>query len=290
MKRALFTLVLGDRYRQRFAAKAAPTFRAYARAHGLSLVVLDRLIDPGPLGLSRSPAWQKCLIMRHPKAAACDQVAWIDADIVIRPDAPDIFEGVPPDAFGAVDAFASPSPEAYAAAAGKIRAYMAGHGLAGPDDATPEGFYRHYGFETGPDRVAQTGVLVLTPEVHGPILEAAYAETRRPDSRDMLFEMRPLSHHLLTRSPVVWLDPRFNTLWATALFNHYPFLADPAFRAGFRDRPDLYHGLKARCLAAAYETAYFLHFAGAADDMDAMAIGQGDTGGQRALPFGTPLP
>lgn len=269
MKRALVTLVLGDRYAKRFAACAAPPLRAYAKAHGLSLIVLDRLLDASDRGARRSPAWQKCLIHRHPRVRACGQVAWIDADMVVNPAAPNVFDAVSPETFGAVDALASPSPEAQAAAQAKIRAYLAANGLAGPDDATPEAFYRGYGYAAGPDRVVQTGLLVLTPEAHGPVLEAAYAEDRRPDSREMLFEMRPLSWHLLTRSPVTWLDPRFNAVWATALFNHYPFLADPAFRAAFGDRPDLYALLKARCIAATYADAYCLHFAGTADDMDA---------------------
>jgi len=267
MKRALVTLVLGDRYKERFAAQAAPTFRAYAKAHGLTLIVLDRLLDDDLLGRSRSPAWQKCLIFRHPKVKTFDQVAWLDADIVINPAAPSVFDGVPAGAFGAVDAFASPSAQAFADAWAKTRAYLAQNGLTAPDDATPELFYRNYGLADGPDKVAQTGVLVLSPEAHGPVLERAYQETRRPDSREMLFEMRALSYHLVSQSPVRWLDPRFNTLWATALFNHYPFLTEGAFLAAFRDRPDLYIHVKARCLAALYDTSYFLHFAGAGDDM-----------------------
>lgn len=274
MKRALVTLVLGDRYKERFAAQAAPTFRAYAKAHGLTLVVLDRLLDHSDLGRSRSPAWQKCLIFRHPKVGTFDQVAWLDADIVINPAAPSVFDDVPVESFAAVDAFASPSARAFASALAKTRAYLAQNGLTAPDDATPARFYRNYGFAAGPDKVAQTGVLVLSPEAHGPVLEQAYTEARRPDSREMLFEMRALSFHLLTESPVRWLDPRFNALWATALFNHYPFLTERAFLAAFRDRPDLYLHVKAQCLAALYEASYFLHFAGTGDDMRALTARQ----------------
>lgn len=267
MKRALVTLVVGDRYRKLFADHAAPTFQAYARAHGLTLVVLDRLLDDSPLGRGRSPAWQKCLIARHPRVRACGQVLWCDADAVINPAAPSAFDGVPAEAFGAVEHFSSPTPEAFAAAAAATRRYRERHGITAPGDATPAEFYRHYGFSDGPDAVVQTGVLVLSPEAHGPILETAYRETRRPDSRDMLFEMRPLSYHLLRQSPARWLDARFNTLWATALVSHYPFLMDQGFATAFRERPDLFARLKAQCVAACLDAAYFLHFAGVADDM-----------------------
>ena len=270
MKRALVTLVVGDAYRRRFAEHAAPTFRAYAKAHGLSLVVLDRLLDDSALGRSRSPAWQKCLIFRHPRIRAFDQVLWLDADSIINPAAPSVFDGVPVEAFAAVDQFASPSPGGFAAAARKVHRHLARHGLEAPDDATPERFYANYGFCDGPDRVVQTGVLVLSPEAHAPAMEAAYLEQRREDCRAMLFEMRPLSYHLLRESPAVrWLDPRFNTLWATALVNHYPFLMDAAFLAAFRERPDLLARVKSRCIAALFGDAYFLHFAGAGDDMTA---------------------
>lgn len=267
MKRALVTLVLGEPYRQRFAAHVAPTFRAYAKAHGLSLVVLDRLLDDSERGRSRSPAWQKCRLFDHPRLRACDQVLWLDADIVIAPDAPSVFETVPPGVLGAVEQYSSPSPDEYAAAQARTRRYLAAKGLAAPDDATPQDFYRHYGFEDGPDAVVQTGMLVLTPDVHGPAMLATYAEERRPDSRDMLFEMRPLSYHLLRSGPVHWLDPRFNALWATTLVNRYPFLMDPGFLTAYRERPDLLARLKAACLQTALGEAYFLHFAGVGQDM-----------------------
>ena len=267
MKRALATLVIGEPYRQRFAAHAAPSFRAYAKAHGLSLVVLDRLLDETPRGRSRSPAWQKCLLCAHPRLRACEQILWLDADIVIRPDAPNVFEAVPPGVLGAVEQFSSPTPGEYAAALVKTRRYLAAKGLDVPDEATPQAFYRRYGFEDGPDAAVQTGMLVLTPEAHGPAMAAAYAEDRRPDSRDMLFEMRPLSYHLLRCGPARWLDPRFNALWATFLVNRYPFLMDPTFLAAYRDRPELLARLKAACLQTAADDAYFLHFAGVGEDM-----------------------
>ena len=259
--------MIGESYRQRFAACAAPSFRAYAKAHGLSLVVVDQLLDASPRGRSRSPAWQKCLLFEHPKLRACEQVLWLDADVVIRPNAPNVFDAVPPGVLGAVEQFSSPTPDAYAAALAKTRRYLAAQGLNAPHDATPQDFYRHYGIEDGPDAAAQTGMLVLTPQVHGPAMAAAYAEDRRPDSRDMLFEMRPLSYHLLRSGPVRWLDPRFNALWATSLVLHYPFLMDPTFLAACRDRPELLARLKDACLQAAADDAFFLHFAGVGEDM-----------------------
>lgn len=271
MKRALATLVVGEPYRRRFAAVAAPAWRAYAKAHGLSLVVLDKLLDPSEWGRSRAPAWQKCLLFRHPKLRACDQVVWVDADVLPRPGAPDVCAGVPLESFGAVDHFASPTPEAFAQAAAAIRDYQRRFGIVQAAETTPQAFYARYGYAEAPSAVVQTGVLVLTPELHGPILEAAYREARQPDSREMLFEMRPLSWHLLRGSPVRWLDPRFNAIWSTALFRHYPFLAEPAFRAGFADRPALLRQLLAACLEACRREAYFLHFAGTADDMDVLA-------------------
>lgn len=273
MKRALATLVVGEPCRQRFAQYAAPTFRAYAKAHGLSLVVVDRLIDASDLGRGRSPAWQKCLLFRHPRLRDCDQVLWLDADIAIQPAAPDVFADVPLGTLGAVEQFSSPTPAAYAAALDKTRRYLAAQGLDAPTDDTPQAFYRHYGFPDGPDAVVQTGVLVLTPQAHGPAMEAAYQETRRPDSRAMLFEMRPLSYHLLGSGPVRWLDPRYNALWATALVNHYPFLMDPAFQAAGRACPELMTRLKAACLRTAASDAHFLHFAGVGQDMPYLALG-----------------
>ena len=267
MKRAIATLVIGEACRKRFVAYAAEGVRAYAKAHGLALVVLDKRIDDSPRGRSRSPAWQKCLLFDVPKLRACDQVLWLDADIAVAPGAPDVFDGLPPGTLGAVEQFSSPTPADYAAAQAATRRHLEAAGATLPDDGDAPAFYRRYGFPDGPSTVVQTGVMVLSPEAHGPAMAAAYAEDRQPDSRPMLYEMRPLSYHLLQSGPVAWLDPRFNALWATTLANHYPFLMDPAFLAACRGRPDILARLKAGCVAAALARAHFLHFAGAAEDM-----------------------
>jgi ADP-heptose:LPS heptosyltransferase/lipopolysaccharide biosynthesis glycosyltransferase len=92
-KLAIMTIVSGDKY-QKIWERSEPFFNAYADKIGADLLVLKDI----PASLP-SPHWAKFSIyeLLHKQY---DRVAFIDADIIIRPDAPSLFDIVPEDMFG----------------------------------------------------------------------------------------------------------------------------------------------------------------------------------------------
>nr|QQZ51820.1 hypothetical protein JKL49_13545 [Phenylobacterium glaciei] len=70
-------------------------WQAYADRHGFDLIGIAHRPDMSPRGQARSPAWQKLLVLDQPWSAAYDRIVWIDADIVIAGDAPNILREVP---------------------------------------------------------------------------------------------------------------------------------------------------------------------------------------------------
>lgn len=95
-KKAILTIVSGDKYNEIWR-RTEPYFNAYADKCGADLLVLKDLPENLP-----SPHWAKFSIHELLKKQY-DRVAFIDADILIRPDAPSLFDIVPEDQFGIFD-------------------------------------------------------------------------------------------------------------------------------------------------------------------------------------------
>ena len=95
MKAAIVTLAIGDAYLNRWRAHCESGWSRYAERHGLELIVIDKPLDQTFRAAARSPAWQKCLVLRPDIAGSFDRIIWIDSDVLINDRAPSIAEGVP---------------------------------------------------------------------------------------------------------------------------------------------------------------------------------------------------
>ena len=91
MKKAIFTLAIGDNPMYK---AAIDSFTAYATKVGADLIVSDKLHYSLKVNNKRydaSPAWSERLYMTE-LLKEYDRVLYIDADMIITPDAEDIFE------------------------------------------------------------------------------------------------------------------------------------------------------------------------------------------------------
>lgn len=92
--RAIVTVVTGSEGRSLWAI-TGPSMRAYARSIGADLVVLDW---PG------HPAWAMSAKFAIPRALDhYERIAYLDADVLCRPGALNLFDLCSPDEFGAYD-------------------------------------------------------------------------------------------------------------------------------------------------------------------------------------------
>ena len=91
MKKAIFTLAIGDNPMYRAALES---FRPYAKKVGADLIISDKLhyeIDIKNPKYSASPAWPEKLYTAE-LLKKYDRVLYLDADILVTPNARDIFE------------------------------------------------------------------------------------------------------------------------------------------------------------------------------------------------------
>ena len=97
---------------------------------------------------------------------------------------------------GAVDEYATPTPELHRHTLAKLYRRWEAEGVPFVRNETAADYYRVYGLPGGFDSVVQTGVMVLSPRHHRTLLEAVY-ETYDDRGPGWNYEMRPLSYELL---------------------------------------------------------------------------------------------
>jgi len=95
-KKAIVTVVSGDKYKEIWK-RSEPFFVDYAERCDAELIVMQGIDRDLP-----SPHWIKFGIYELLKKEF-SRIAFIDADVIIRPDAPSLFDIVPEDKFGIFD-------------------------------------------------------------------------------------------------------------------------------------------------------------------------------------------
>lgn len=250
----MVTLLVGRPYQLAWQDLCEPGWRVYAERHGYDIVAIDRPLDNAPRAMARSPAWQKCLTLHPSVAGKYDRVVWLDADIVINPQAPPVSGGVPLEKIGAIDEFAYPTLDAYRA----FWQRMIEHWKKTDPKLVPvwrscldtKDYHGYWGLPRRGDHIVQTGVLVLSPRHHRELLEHVYYHYEGKGGRELNYEMRPLSFEIQERKLQHWIDRRFN-----ALFN---FLSSARNAENpFSTQEELLEFIR-----VALGANYFLHFAG----------------------------
>jgi|SRR5579859_82381 len=270
---ALVTLVEGARYQRRFQRYCYPNWAAYASRYGLDIVVLDKALDTSPRARSRSSSWQKCLAVTDARVQKYDQIVWIDSDIVINAQrAPNIFDFFKAEEIAAVKDFDYPTREQFRATLESLYRNWDKAGMHYISNLTPEEFYTAFPLPSHSE-VVHCGVIGLSPAKHAHIFRTAYDKYEDKGQPEWNYEMRPLSHEILSSSPVTWLDHRFNLILGYVLSAAYPYVMDHSGSLLERVKTRLgmpstrKKKLKA-VLPEILENAFFLHFAGVQSDME----------------------
>jgi hypothetical protein len=243
---ALVSLAVGGAYLALWEKCARPSWEAYARRCGYDVIVLTRAIDPEDAA-RRSPAWQKCLIPAQPWARRYRRLVWLDADIVIGPQAPDVAAQTPDGKAGATlvnDQCSDAEKEILLEVFGQAAA-------AGEPSETAWGrlqnrIYHANGVDTPEERMIATGVIVSEPARHAELFLQAYSRPQR--SRN--YEQPALSHALLSAEVFHRLSPRWNWGVWDVLCLHFRDLS----------HTPLSKPLLCALINQQLRNAYFLHF------------------------------
>jgi hypothetical protein len=265
VRKALVTIALGDMFLRRWKAVCEARWRKYCERHGYDLIVFDRPLDTSVRAQNRSPAWQKCLVPAQDAVQKYEQIAWVDADIIINPNSPGIFDIVPLDRIGVTDENAYPSLEEHQKIVQQLVCLWERqnievaknwqifldiplwHSLAG---CPKRGNY-----------IIQTGVMALSPKYHRDLYLHVYNNYEDKGTVIMNYEMRPLSYEIQANGLEYFIDKRFNAIVYLKMLSKSLLQQQSCNTA-----QELIE-----FIAEQYKENYFLHFAGRPDYMEVSA-------------------
>jgi len=246
---AIVTLTIGEPHRSRWETYARDAWKDYANKCGMDLITVNEPLDRSPRGLSRSLAWQKCLVLSQEWASQYERIVLLDCDIAINPaDAPNILEQVDREHVGGVISCAQIHEDLRPLLRAKKWPYeRAGRQWQEDQDA----HYRMYGLSPMPQGVVQTGVLVANPLLHREIFQAVYNAESPLESTT--YEQIPLSYTLLAYGLFRPIDTRFNSLLYETAAVYYPFVFDR--------HATMHEALVRAMIQVQLSNNFFLHFA-----------------------------
>ncbi|MBD1217750.1 MAG: hypothetical protein H9536_10600 [Aphanizomenon flos-aquae Clear-A1] len=277
--KAIVTLLIGQKYQERWKTICAKNWQQYADKHGYDLVCIDKPLDNSARAQNRSPAWQKCLILGDERVKNYDRVVWIDSDILINPNSPCVVSQVPDKyKIGAVEMFSGPLNESFPKTSGESEMLIdRAKQYWGWSFRTGKEWYNRSDLPSDFNNVVQTGMIVLSPNYHHEILEFTYKNYEQ--HKNASFEMESLSYELVKTNSVHWLDYRFNRLWIECMLRDYPFLlqsisSESKIIRGLRCLTENVYNPNGKitkyCLTTALLNNFFLHFAGTSQFMSSV--------------------
>lgn len=258
MKKALVTIAVGKRFEKMVRNYCLTNWKLYAEKYDYELIIIDKALDEND---TRCVAWQKCLVLSQDWSKKYDRIVWLDTDIVINPNSPDVIDGVPEDKIGAVDEFSFPTKQEYEIALSRMYKHWENLGYNPVINYGGPAYYKSYGIECDFEEVVQTGVMVFNPKLHREVLEHIYYNY---EDRGLNYEMRPMSYEIIKNNLQHWIDKRFNMHIQFLKALYYPYLLElDTQKPSWMCKKEI---LKLN-IEAIFKNSYFLHFTGATHEM-----------------------
>ena len=256
-KNAIVTIAVGD-YLKVWDEVCRAGWELYGEKFGIDIIVIAYTIDNSEEAASRSPAWQKLLILDQYWSNYYHQIIWVDADIMIMPHAPNILSSHKD----------------------HRKISLVGGSLLHMEDRQLSSAQYHFYFEldhyhsTSPEYIPETrrqrieaftesegadlsggayntGVMVLSPNHHRDLFKSVYR--RKQISRN--YEQSFLSYEINELDIANIISPRFNWVLAESAAMTCPEVLVSALTPSiFNIILDIIKTETRKC--------YFLHFAG----------------------------
>jgi len=279
MKKAIVTITLGEKYEKLFAENCKVSWQQYCHKFDYDLIEIRENIDKSDRAQTRSPSWQKLLVLSQKWSFQYDRIVWVDADIIINNTfAYDICTGVPIEKVGAVDSYSIPTREIHDIALARLYKKWGEENVKFLNNLKPNSYYTNRGLPGDTlNEVMQAGVFVCSPKYHREIFELIYNKYEDSHGAEGNYEMPAMSYELIKANLVHWISPRFNFVVGKVLAAFYPEfnLEEKSFwiklfykvtGSGKKIRNEI----ELLYLKNIYDLSIFMHFAGSINTMTKM--------------------
>jgi hypothetical protein len=258
-KNVLVTIAIGDSYFDSWSTFALPAWREYCTRHDLGLVAFDQDQIPQSDRVWKKATWQKLLIGESLESAGLkvENVCYADTDILINPEAPNIF-----DSYNRGDHRPRLDQEESSIRLALVQRRLAFLRHNHYDSAYPldsalfmsvEQLYEFHGLPVQPDEACM-GLIVFNVPAHAKLMRGWFDKyDRNVQSVTGGGDQTHVNFEIQNWGGVSWLDYRFQAMWVYEMAWKFPFLYHK-----YRDDVDLIR----ECIEASLYSNYFLHFAG----------------------------
>lgn len=199
MKICLTTICIGEKYLEQYNLVFRQSQEAYALRHGYDFKVITEYIsDPHPKLISMN----KILVSDE----HYDFIVFVDADVLISPDAPPIHDAY--DFGDKIGVVSQNQPDKYAK-------YMVQKTMNW--ELTAEQYYLNKsGHILDTEDVINTGVLVIQPKKHKEFLEnifKKYSENQKWSPHGFHYEQSVTGYELQINNMAFFMDYKWNAIW-----------------------------------------------------------------------------
>ena len=263
------TIVIGEKFYKDWEKYAKPSWEVYCKKYGLGLIVFDKdLIDKDNY-YWKKPTWQTTLIgdSLANTNLTIKNVCVLDADIIINPFAPNVFEGFDERSIGLVS-LRKNLPYPYEDTLRRIafmrnRYYDQNYPLDSSLFISTKELYEFHNFEPQEDE-ACSGFFIFNIENHSNFLKSIF---NKYDKNIITItgggEQTHINYEIQKNCKVSWLDYKFQALWVYEMAWKFPFL----YNYENKDKEIIKD-----CIESSIFTNYFLHFAGSWHEGDMWKI------------------
>lgn len=204
MSVCLVTIAVGDKYLNEYNRLFRPSQETYARKHGYDFRVITDYL--GHVRDISTISLNKILVCSQDWSLGYDFVIFIDADILINPDAPPIHSCMDfGDKIGIVDEFSQPSFQKRVEFNRRMNW-----------EPNPSVYYRKAGLVIKTDMELNTGVLVMQPAKHGEFLKSIYDKYILKSVNHHLrfnYEQSVIGYELQMNNNFILLPNTWNGIW-----------------------------------------------------------------------------
>lgn len=266
----LATVAIGEDYLKNFKEYALPGWLRYCERYNLGLVVFENdLLDHKDLYWKKAN-WQKLLIGKHLRNTdlRINNICHLDTDILISPEAPNIFNYHEEDKISLVSQiFNLPYPDEEVRrriAFFRHRFYSREYPLDSALFANLDQIFSFHGLQKQSNYFC-TGVFIFNLENHTQLMhDWFYKYPSNIKSITGGGEEAHLNFEIQKYGKFKVLDYKFQALWTYEMAWKYPFLYDPSYNNSQLIR---------QCIEASLYSNYFLHFAGSWFESEMWKIG-----------------
>ena len=212
MKKLFITLSIGEKYLREYNDLFAPSQKAYAKKFDYDFKVIDDFLYK-KIPHHDTISFNKILAFSQEWSKQYDYIAFVDADIFINPDSPDLIDALrDKEKVGVIDEYSQPTRESRILVQKKM----------GWETSAQE-YYKLAGFNLETNSMVNTGVILANPKLHADMFKSIHYKhvlTSIGHYRHFHFEQSAIGYQLQKNELCEFMDNKFNAVWAIHKINN----------------------------------------------------------------------